>query len=213
MLLLLCGDCLARGQAQAGLASWESGWEWELLGRPSSWHLWLWWLWSRQEKDWRRQHRFLRGYTLGSRAVKAYPRHPISLTIIPTSASRPPTARSVNTKRTQLRCVCVVCVRAVPWSCAELPCLAIVLGGLTRTQIAPGGIFLKTAGSSKMPNGRPPKRSGQGVVEPPLDSPSGSSKSKLPRLERPPEDFSSVVKSKLQSYTRTGQACDRCKVR
>lgn len=28
-----------------------------------------------------------------------------------------------------------------------------------------------------------------------------------------PNDFSSVVKSKLQSYTRTGQACDRCKVR
>jgi hypothetical protein len=28
-----------------------------------------------------------------------------------------------------------------------------------------------------------------------------------------PNDFSSVVKSKLSSYTRTGQACDRCKVR
>ncbi|KAK4202887.1 putative transcriptional activator protein [Triangularia verruculosa] len=40
-----------------------------------------------------------------------------------------------------------------------------------------------------------------------------STKVKLPRLERGPEDFSSVVKSKLQSYTRTGQACDRCKVR
>ncbi|KAK3392857.1 hypothetical protein B0H63DRAFT_2463 [Podospora didyma] len=38
-------------------------------------------------------------------------------------------------------------------------------------------------------------------------------KAKLPRLERAPEDFSNVVKSKLQSFTRTGQACDRCKVR
>lgn len=46
-----------------------------------------------------------------------------------------------------------------------------------------------------------------------MDSPSGVVKSKLPRLEKPTEDFSSVVKSKLQTYTRTGQACDRCKVR
>ncbi|KAJ6442523.1 family S53 protease-like protein [Purpureocillium lavendulum] len=36
---------------------------------------------------------------------------------------------------------------------------------------------------------------------------------KLPRTDRGPEDFSSVVKNRLQSYTRTGQACDRCKVR
>ncbi|KAH8755355.1 hypothetical protein F5883DRAFT_469305 [Diaporthe sp. PMI_573] len=45
------------------------------------------------------------------------------------------------------------------------------------------------------------------------DSFPGVSKVKLPRLERGPEDFSQVVKDKLQSYTRTGQACDRCKVR
>ncbi|KAM7202240.1 transcriptional activator protein acu-15 [Rhypophila sp. PSN 637] len=38
-------------------------------------------------------------------------------------------------------------------------------------------------------------------------------KLKLPRLDRGPEEFSSVVKNKLQTYTRTGQACDRCKVR
>ncbi len=37
-------------------------------------------------------------------------------------------------------------------------------------------------------------------------------KLKLPRLDRGAEDFSSVVKNRLQSYTRTGQACDRCKV-
>lgn len=59
-----------------------------------------------------------------------------------------------------------------------------------------------------MPPGRPPKRSGSG------DSPDNQIKCKLPRLDRSaPNDFSSVVKSKLQSYTRTGQACDRCKVR
>lgn len=62
-----------------------------------------------------------------------------------------------------------------------------------------------------MPVGRPSKRPGDGL-ESALDAASGSSKSKLPRLERGPEDFSSVVKSKLQSYSRTGQACDRCKV-
>jgi hypothetical protein len=37
-------------------------------------------------------------------------------------------------------------------------------------------------------------------------------KMKLPRLERRRESFSTVVKNRLQSYTRTGQACDRCKV-
>lgn len=70
--------------------------------------------------------------------------------------------------------------------------------------------------------GRPPlsrimpqrlsKRPGE-LGEPPQDSIPGASKVKLPRLERGPEDFSQVVKDKLQSYTRTGQACDRCKVR
>ncbi|KAI0127113.1 hypothetical protein BJ170DRAFT_596672 [Xylariales sp. AK1849] len=60
--------------------------------------------------------------------------------------------------------------------------------------------------------GRPPKRPG----EPDIESPdSQQAKCKLPRLDRggTPNDFSSVVKSKLSSYTRTGQACDRCKVR
>ncbi|OAA69144.1 C6 transcription factor FacB [Cordyceps fumosorosea ARSEF 2679] len=41
----------------------------------------------------------------------------------------------------------------------------------------------------------------------------GGAKPKAARVERGPEDFSSVVKNRLQSYTRTGQACDRCKVR
>lgn len=44
------------------------------------------------------------------------------------------------------------------------------------------------------------------------DALAGSPKVKLPRLDRGSEDFSSVVKTKLSSYTRTGQACDRCKV-
>ncbi|KAI1334593.1 hypothetical protein F5Y15DRAFT_285477 [Xylariaceae sp. FL0016] len=64
-----------------------------------------------------------------------------------------------------------------------------------------------------MPPGRPPKRPGEPDGADSL-SPDGPAKCKLPRIERPPpNDFSSVVKSKLQSYTRTGQACDRCKVR
>lgn len=64
-----------------------------------------------------------------------------------------------------------------------------------------------------MPQPRPPKR--------PNDASDGSADSAAPapppkakqaRVERGPEEFSNVVKSKLQSYTRTGQACDRCKV-
>ncbi|KAJ6781426.1 hypothetical protein PWT90_09980 [Aphanocladium album] len=50
----------------------------------------------------------------------------------------------------------------------------------------------------------------------PAPSATGSqsgAKPKQARVERGAEDFSSVVKNRLQSYTRTGQACDRCKVR
>ncbi|KAI2620480.1 fungal-specific transcription factor domain-containing protein [Hypoxylon sp. NC1633] len=69
-----------------------------------------------------------------------------------------------------------------------------------------------------MPPGRPPKRPGDAADN---DSSDGNAKCKLPRLDSDrdrdraaaPNDFSSVVKSKLQSYRRTGQACDRCKVR
>ncbi|GAB1309828.1 Transcriptional activator acu-15 [Madurella fahalii] len=62
-----------------------------------------------------------------------------------------------------------------------------------------------------MPQARPPKRpSDAGDV---VTDGASAPKVKLARLERGPEDFSNVVKSKLQSYTRTGQACDRCKVR
>ncbi|KAI1484343.1 hypothetical protein F5X96DRAFT_475893 [Biscogniauxia mediterranea] len=66
-----------------------------------------------------------------------------------------------------------------------------------------------------MPPGRPPKRPGEPEIDSSSDA-SGLGKCKLPRLDRerpPPNEFSNVVKSKLQSYTRTGQACDRCKVR
>lgn len=55
-----------------------------------------------------------------------------------------------------------------------------------------------------MPPGRTHKRPGESDG----DSPDGQgAKCKLPRLERggTPNDFSSVVKSKLSSYTRTGQ--------
>ncbi|KAG5982555.1 hypothetical protein E4U55_001742 [Claviceps digitariae] len=61
---------------------------------------------------------------------------------------------------------------------------------------------------------RPAKRSADGGGASDDDAhPSTSSKMKLARAERAPEDFSSVVKNRLQSYSRTGQACDRCKVR
>ncbi|KAF4467692.1 Transcriptional activator acu-15 [Fusarium albosuccineum] len=63
--------------------------------------------------------------------------------------------------------------------------------------------------SKKMP-GRPPKRPASNGDD---ESGQAAGKVKLPRLERGPDDFSSVVKNRLQSYTRTGQACDRCKVR
>ncbi|KAI1076207.1 hypothetical protein F5B20DRAFT_557099 [Whalleya microplaca] len=63
-----------------------------------------------------------------------------------------------------------------------------------------------------MPPGRPPKRPGEPGIDP-LNSPGGCKFHKLDRDRPAPNDFSSVVKSKLQSYTRTGQACDRCKVR
>lgn len=53
--------------------------------------------------------------------------------------------------------------------------------------------------------GRPAKRSADGDD----DGSASTSRFKLPRAD----DFSSVVKNRLQSYTRTGQACDRCKVR
>jgi hypothetical protein len=49
----------------------------------------------------------------------------------------------------------------------------------------------------------PPKRTASG-------SPSGTP-GKV-KTEQKPEDFSNSVKKRLQSSTRTGQACDRCKV-
>lgn len=75
---------------------------------------------------------------------------------------------------------------------------------------AGGGIFQPTS-SRKMPPGRPPKRPSDGMNSS-LDH-SFSSKPKLPRVERGSQDFSKAVQNKLQTYTRTGQACDRCKVR
>lgn len=66
--------------------------------------------------------------------------------------------------------------------------------------------------------GRPPKRPAEAgdAATPSEDvaSTTPAPKVKLPRLDKGgQEDFSSVVKNRLSSYTRTGQACDRCKVR
>lgn len=52
----------------------------------------------------------------------------------------------------------------------------------------------------------PPKRERQS------GSPSTGTPAKLLKTEQKPEDFSNSVKKRLQSSTRTGQACDRCKV-
>ncbi|KAF6843707.1 transcription factor [Colletotrichum musicola] len=65
--------------------------------------------------------------------------------------------------------------------------------------------------------GRPPKRPADAGDPSTTDADNGpaAGKIKLPRLDKAggQEDFSSVVKNRLSSYTRTGQACDRCKVR
>ncbi|UQC87578.1 uncharacterized protein CLUP02_13095 [Colletotrichum lupini] len=66
--------------------------------------------------------------------------------------------------------------------------------------------------------GRPPKRPAEAgdAATPSEDvaSTTPAPKVKLPRLDKGgQEDFSSVFKNRLSSYTRTGQACDRCKVR
>ncbi|KAK2025974.1 hypothetical protein LX32DRAFT_642218 [Colletotrichum zoysiae] len=60
-----------------------------------------------------------------------------------------------------------------------------------------------------MPSRRPLKRPVE-VVESPQDRLEPASV-KLPRLEKEPEEFLQIVKTKLQSNSRTGQACDRCK--
>lgn len=63
---------------------------------------------------------------------------------------------------------------------------------------------------------RPVERGESSGEDSPARSAAGSqsgARPKVARVERPTEDFSSVVKNRLQSYTRTGQACDRCKVR
>jgi len=63
-----------------------------------------------------------------------------------------------------------------------------------------------------MPPGRPSKRIGESVDGDSSDEHGVKVKSQRTQKATPQNDFSSVVKSKLQSYTRTGQACDRCKV-
>ncbi|RDL32971.1 Uncharacterized protein BP5553_08410 [Venustampulla echinocandica] len=94
------------------------------------------------------------------------------------------------------------------------------VGGGLGYQSAPASAIIKTespvdqdGGSSyatitAIPPVMPGKRTASG-------EPTGNGNAtpvKQPRAERP-EEFSSVVKKKLQSSTRTGQACDRCKVR
>ncbi|KAF4963434.1 hypothetical protein FSARC_8531 [Fusarium sarcochroum] len=98
------------------------------------------------------------------------------------------------------------------------------------TTSSPTSASNKSASSSATSSARSSPASSRGISPPKFKMPARSSKRpasngedegpiqapgkvKLPRLERGPDDFSSVVKNRLQSYTRTGQACDRCKVR
>lgn len=61
----------------------------------------------------------------------------------------------------------------------------------------------QVAASSTSRNMPPKRQSG---------SPPPGYPAKIPKTEQKPEDFSNSVKKRLQSSTRTGQACDRCKV-
>ncbi|KAI5459104.1 hypothetical protein BGZ63DRAFT_390286 [Mariannaea sp. PMI_226] len=70
----------------------------------------------------------------------------------------------------------------------------------------------KSVSRVKKMSRRPPKRSGSPGDVGHSGQPLGENKVKLPKLDRT-GDFSGIVKNRLQSYTRTGQACDRCKVR
>lgn len=82
---------------------------------------------------------------------------------------------------------------------------------LSAEQARPIARVAKEPKSRKMTPGKRPGP-GSDVAEGSHDGGASNPKLKLPRLDRGPEDFSSVVKNKLQTYTRTGQACDRCKV-
>lgn len=96
---------------------------------------------------------------------------------------------------------------------------------LTSPASAGSGI---SPGSCARPSTQKPSMSGRATVKRPVERGESSgddsaaqsatggqsaAKPKVARVERATEDFSSVVKNRLQSYTRTGQACDRCKVR
>jgi hypothetical protein len=65
----------------------------------------------------------------------------------------------------------------------------------------------RTATSGLAYSKMPPKRTSSASP-----SVSTGTPAKVPKTEQKPEDFSNSVKKRLQSSTRTGQACDRCKV-
>lgn len=136
--------------------------------------------------------------------------HPISVNLIPANTLLPrqdPSTRSAAGSRVNSPSLAVVAALSQAWSWRFDKKRSPVWHLPPR-----GGRRGKKKKKREMPVGRPPKRAGGDGRESPLTSPSGVAKSKLPRLEKPTEDFSSVVKNKLQTYTRTGQACDRCKV-
>lgn len=69
-----------------------------------------------------------------------------------------------------------------------------------------------TATASRRAAKRPASSMASGQCNSDDDDEAPSPRAKAARTARSVEDFSGIVKSRLQSYSRTGQACDRCKV-
>lgn len=93
------------------------------------------------------------------------------------------------------------------------------VGGGLEYQSAPASAIIKTESPVNQDGGSsyatataiPPAMPGKRTASGELTGNGSATPVKQLRAERP-EEFSSVVKKKLQSSTRTGQACDRCKV-
>jgi hypothetical protein len=123
-----------------------------------------------------------------------------------TTKSLPPSPRALTTRPPQV----APAAGSRKWEPQSRPETVLSMPG-GRPLAPDGGISSSSASST--PNVKRPAVdiiSEDGSIPQSRAGPGG--KAKLPRLDRGGDDFSSVVKNRLQSYTRTGQACDRCKV-
>ncbi|KAF5672522.1 transcriptional activator acu-15 [Fusarium heterosporum] len=140
----------------------------------------------------------------------AYNCHPALAAVRATATSAKPTGRRPRQPAAISRCTARTKANTAPPSSASSNSACSSAASSARSSPALSRGAISPRPKSRMP-GRPPKRAAShGEDEGHIQAPG---KVKLPRLERGPDDFSSVVKNRLQSYTRTGQACDRCKVR